>query len=258
MPTSGNSVYHYTQEWTNFIKILSEGFKLSYCKETIIVDDKPRTFAVPILSFCDIPLSQVKDHMLKYGRYAIGMTMEWAIQYGLNPVLYLESHSIVNRSLNSVLDFLHEDWHKLMDKNTFSRFYDTTYKSTVCILKSIKNYEGPLTRDGRTRRYKFYDEREWRYTPVIADEHNDEYPDIFWGDEFDDLRKRFPSKPHFNKYVIPIKTKDIRHLILHSEHDIPLFIEDLKKMPHLYNDNAEEFQLLLTKIKTATQIEEDY
>jgi hypothetical protein len=255
--TSGNCVYHYTGQIEHLINILSDGFKISYCKETIITDDHSRTFAIPILSFCDIPLSQVKDHMTKYGEYAIGLTMEWAVNYGLNPVIYLEQKSILNRSLDQVLGFMHEDWHEIMEEDDFDHWYETTYKSTIGIIKSMKNFEGPLTRNGNTVNYKFYDEREWRYIPTIAEKHNSKYPDIFWEDEFEDLKDRFPAKPHFSDYVIGLEGRFIKHLIVSSEEEVSFLIEKLATMKHLHH-NEKEFNLLLTRIKTAKQIKEDF
>jgi len=257
LATSGNCVYHYTGKFEHLLNILSDGFKISYCKETIITDGYPRTYAIPIISFCDLPLSQVKDHMTKYGEYAIGLTMDWAVQYGLNPVVYLEQRSILNRSLMAVLNFMHEDWHEIMEEEAFSKWYETTYKGTISIIKSMKNFEGPLTRNGKTENYKFYDEREWRYIPTIAEIHNAKYPDIFWEDEFANLMERFPTKPHFTDYIIGLEGKFIKHPVVSSEVEVPALIDKLAKMKHLHQ-NEEEFNLLLTKIKTAKQIKEDF
>jgi hypothetical protein len=49
----------------------------------------------PMISFCDIPLALAKDQISKYGSYAIGLSKEWGISNQLNPVIYLESNSII-------------------------------------------------------------------------------------------------------------------------------------------------------------------
>lgn len=259
MSTSANSIFHYTSRISHLEAILRHGFFPSYCKETIITGQNARTFAIPIISFCDIPLSQVREHMKKYGSYAIGMNLDWAVRNGLNPVLYLERDAAVNNGLmKGVMDFLYEDWHDILDEDDFTRFYDGAYKGAISVMQSVKNYSGPLIRESENLgNYKFYDEREWRYIPKIHIDHVTDYPDIFWEEDFDAMQKQFPSKPHFNQYGLPVTADDIRHLIVNDEKELPGIISCLDKFTHLYTSDI-EYKTLLTKIKTAKQIMEDY
>lgn len=66
-------------------KILMGSFSISYCKETFVLDNaRPYILGIPMVSFCDIPLSQILDHVKKYGNYGIGLSKEWAKSKGLN------------------------------------------------------------------------------------------------------------------------------------------------------------------------------
>lgn len=258
MSQSAHAVFHYTGCFDHLANILANGFYPSYCKETIHRGTFIEEYAIPMVSFCDIPLSQVKDHIEKYGPYAIGLSLNWAVQNHLNPVQYLESNSALNEGVNGIFWFLMQDWHEILEDNQFDEFYEKAYKGGLAVLGSIKPYEGLRKRkDGQTVLYKFYNEREWRYTPRLTIDHIPEYEDIFWQDCFDDLKKRFPTKPHFNILNLNFTTADIKYLIVKTEQEIPSLIEFLRSQPKFYG-NKEEFQILLTKILTHERIENDF
>lgn len=87
MPLSSNSLIHFTKNKSTLCGILENDFKIKYCLETINAKRHQYIGAVPMVSFCDIPLSEVKDHIKKYGAYGIGLSKQWGIKNGLNPVL---------------------------------------------------------------------------------------------------------------------------------------------------------------------------
>ena len=62
MAISTNSVIHYTGKIDSLKGILKcQGFRLKYCSEVLdILLNKSISSAVPIVSFCDIPLSEVR------------------------------------------------------------------------------------------------------------------------------------------------------------------------------------------------------
>ncbi len=94
MPLSSNTLIHFTANKEALKGILADNFKLKYCKEVLNWGDKsPMELYVPMVSFCDIPLSQIKEHISRYGHYGIGLTREWAVANKLNPVLYIQPGS---------------------------------------------------------------------------------------------------------------------------------------------------------------------
>jgi Putative abortive phage resistance protein AbiGi, antitoxin len=208
---------------------LTKGIYPSYCKETIRFKDTSYKLAVPMISFCDIPLSQINVHTEKYGSYAIGFTVE----------------------------FVFSDWHEIMNNTDFEKFYNKTYINMLSLLSSIKNYDGTIKRRGKTIQYKFYDEREWRYIPKIKFEDEYRYPDLFWDDEFYKIKKTFPTKPHFKHYGLKINVKDISYIIVKEDKDLVNLIRFLKNRLHLYTKFG-DYEKLLTRILTIKKIKEDF
>ena len=104
MAISTNSIIHYTDSIDKLELILKEGFAIKYCEEKLIVVDGVGSGAAhPLVSFCDIPLSQSYKHFNAYGKYGIGLSKEWASSMGINPVLYLDKKSSVSKTIDELL-----------------------------------------------------------------------------------------------------------------------------------------------------------
>ena len=83
-----NILFHFTSKKPLY-DILSSTFKVSYARERILGGNRIKEFAVPMVSFSDLRLSELKDNIGTYGKFGIGLTKEWAINNGLwfNPLL---------------------------------------------------------------------------------------------------------------------------------------------------------------------------
>ncbi len=82
MALSSNSLIHLTQKKEALIGILENNFKIKYCYEIINTSSGKINAAFPMVSFCDIPLSQIKEHINKYGSYGIGLKKNGRIKMG--------------------------------------------------------------------------------------------------------------------------------------------------------------------------------
>lgn len=102
MPLSSNSIVHFTRDRSKIEGILDDNFHLKYCHETVRLGSAQFDVVIPMVSFCDIPLSQIKNHILSYGEYGIGLTKRWAIKNKHNPVLYIEPESNLADSYENV------------------------------------------------------------------------------------------------------------------------------------------------------------
>ncbi|MCG6211981.1 abortive infection system antitoxin AbiGi family protein, partial [Vibrio furnissii] len=96
-------LFHFTREKESLFNILNSTFRVSYAREKIEGVDTVREFAVPMVSFCDLKLPELKVHMGKYGKYGIGLTKEWANRNGLNSVMYINKHCPFTDNFNQSL-----------------------------------------------------------------------------------------------------------------------------------------------------------
>ncbi|HGF3751173.1 TPA: abortive infection system antitoxin AbiGi family protein, partial [Vibrio parahaemolyticus] len=103
MKPKSQTLFHFTKN-LDFVKnILTDGFWPRYCLEDFSwyihnID----YIAFPMVCFCDIPLSRIKEHVGFYGEYGVGVTKEWAIANRLNPVSYLSRTSNYGSAVNNL------------------------------------------------------------------------------------------------------------------------------------------------------------
>ena len=245
MAISTNSIIHYTESFDILCSILSEGFKIKYCAERIRLGNGNSQAAHPMISFCDIPLSNSMQHFAAYGDYGIGLSKDWAIRMGVNPVLYIDKDSLFAISLNELI----EDRRKTKSNLTKNQ------KENILKIKSYaKNYTGHLKRRGIDNpTYKFYDEREWRLVPKEEDMNSASFSISLssynaekdkYNDKISDCRFKFNST-------------DVSYIIVKQTEEIPNMINFLREK---YSDRctAKELDILFSKICSTKQIIADY
>lgn len=246
MAISTNSIIHYTDHLDKLQSILKEGFGIKYCSEELeIENDMGSSAAHPMISFCDIPLSQSFKHFDAYGRYGIGLSKEWAYNMGINPVLYLEAKSSISRTIGNLLD----------QRRKASTNLTKEQKGDILRIKCFsKNYSGHLKRKNVDEKdYRFYDEREWRLVPEkdkLAGANFSVSLSIYKTDKekYNDKLKglRFTFNP-----------KDISYIIVNKTTEIPKII-NLLRSEYATKCTAQELDILFSKICSTQQIRDDY
>jgi hypothetical protein len=243
MGLSSNALFHLTTSKENVRGILKEGFRLKYCVEIIETRKGRWKAAVPMVSFCDIPFSQIKNLLDSYGNYGIGLSTEWRQRMGLNPVLYVDKFSSIGAELKT---FAQETL-----KGQPISAVDDSLLPIVNILRYSKNYEGDLKRTGKEtiKGYRYSDEREWRYVPSAQDAQV-----IYHLDNYDDKSKKQKANATLEKLRLEFKPQDISYILIQSTSEIPEFIEFIKaqKFP------KQEHERLLTRLVTVEQIRKDF
>jgi hypothetical protein len=235
-----STLFHFTNK-KSLKGILKFNFKLSYCTEKINNLEKPVEIAIPMVSFCDIRLSEIKDHIEKYGYYGIGLSKIWAIEKNLNPVIYMNSKS------NFVSDFISTTRKLDMDEN-----FDKIDKfNIVNILRYAKLYEGELKRRRKTiSNYRFADEREWRYIPKNNSNFKSSLPNNIY----------IEDKKKYNKQLINeglyFNANQILYIIVKRESEIKEIINHIRETTGHYS--MDEVDRLTTRIISCERILNDF
>ena len=220
MGLSSNSIIHFTNTKEKLKGILTENFKIKYCREEITFSDEIQvSFAAPMVSFCDIPFSEVKNHISNYGPYGIGLTKEWAERNGLNPVLYLDKKSSLAKSYWSIYDnYLLQSKKKIIELNLEEN-------SMLDLLRYMKNYQNDLVRAGNViRNYRFSDEREWRYVPTISED----YFMVLDAASYDTEEKKIAENNKLINLRLEFEPNDIKYIIIENDTELSEFLDILR------------------------------
>lgn len=276
MAISTNSIFHFTKPKSILNTLLKDGgFKITYCLENYIINEANVKIAIPMVSFCDIPLSSTINHIKSYGQYAVGLSKTWAKENKINPVLYMVPNSYsMELIVPFIVDTINNDEYGFKKRRKLEMLPDNKAKLTniytgerkrkidavIGLLSFIKNHDGDLIRKGQLikKNYKFYDEREWRYiaTQEIFDRHHISYNPLINTHEYNDWRNRTIKKEFIPGIKLTFKATDIDYIILRYESQKKQFIKDLEGYDHLY-ENDFDYNNLLTKLISTEKIMED-
>lgn len=247
MPLSANTLIHFTDSKDKLKKILEENFRIFNCKESIVLGGNCSVYVAPMVSFCDIPLSEVKDHISKYGSYGIGMTKEWGVRKGLNPVLYISKTSSLSNSYRTAAKhFNYSDDEDIDD-------WTSEQRALADVHRYIKNYEADLNRRGTTLlNYRFSDEREWRYVPP----HTEDCDMVVDGDWYSEPKNKDMSDAKLVDFRLNFDPNDIKYIIINDDSEIGEFIDHLRRAKGK-NFSLHDIERLTTRILTTEQIKGD-
>jgi hypothetical protein len=247
MGLSSNTLIHLTLKKEALIGIIKEGFKIKYCYENLKTINGSVTAAFPMVSFSDIPLSELSYHIESYGNYGIGLKKEWAKKNGLNPVLYFDNKSNLGGTIRK--DF--REFYIKKDKDELDQnFVNTIFE----ILSYSKNYEGILKTKKITREnYRFSDEREWRYVP--NKEILGKAKSYIGKSDYETEEKKKIANDKLKELRLKIEPDDINYVFVEKESEIEEIITILRSSNSTKPHSSVE--RLLTRIMTTEQIKTD-
>lgn len=205
-----------------------------------------------MVSFCDLKLSELKDHMSKYQGYGIGLSKSWANKRGLNPVFYVNKHCAFTSNFITAVEHFHSHLESINDLDQFNAAA-SAYMDILNTYRYIKNYEHDLVRKGKTTipNYRFADEREWRYVPPLSATKR---PFVPLDKIESDVQKRGLNES-ISHLRLKFQPEDIRYLIIERDEERMELIAHLESAKSRFSDATR--RRLASRILTADQIRRD-
>lgn len=239
MKPKSNTLFHFTRSIENLKSILSGGFHPRYCLEDVrYLMDYCEHIGYPMVCFCDIPITRLADHTNFYGEYGIGLSKEWGLKNGLEPVIYSTSSGIATKVFKYI-DQLH-------DSDGFNKIPDESQRNILEIwndlLPRVKPLEGNMVVSGNFVEKDFYQESEWRYVPEIFEM------------AFEDKEKFEGKRNGYNEsvlsYTLEFVPSDVAYIFVKKESEIPAIFDFIQ-------NNMGQFPLNDIKILTSRIISLD-
>lgn len=212
MGLSSNILWHQTDR-KGLSSILKEKrLRYGYSRESIFSKAKKYEVAIPMISVCDLPFSEMDSFLGKYGNYAIGLSWDWGKRNGLNPVWYCFGKSEILTRLAT-------------------RFTETSSLEERMIIMEVLSYvkfvEGMLL-NKNYRKYRFYDEREYRKCPSVYELEKGDFKQLLSGEEYTKYKKEHGNSSSMD-LGITFNWSDIKFLIVYSNQNIKEVRDELKK-----------------------------
>lgn len=268
---SSATLFHFTSKLETLKMIISGGFKPFYSSEDLKLFGIKECPGIPMVCFCDIPLSRTQNHVDTYGYYALGFDKKWGMNKNISPVHYIYEGSICAQVIKEVYHSLPGDaFYKdcgcmKFNSRTAIFFYGKPYYGHV-----LKKDKSNTVTDGKE--VIFYDEREWRYVP-FADQTIKGFQEVPPG-----IRAMLSEKEYLQSkildeatnslhkhYKLSFKAEDVKYIIVRNENEIPEMVDFIYSGFQGYNEDNElvactnnEKKRLMTRVISIQQIKEDF
>lgn len=290
---NASSLFHFTKKISVLQSIVKNGLRYSYAYEkyssevmSIIgqspalkkLKGKDNGVAIPMISFCDIPITRASAHMDKYGEYAIGFDKRIMIEvYDLimNPVLYVSSDKL-NKAMDdfsglyssSEMDMLKSmvDLAK-KGKSSKSSEVNSLISSFVARKFNMGFILGLIkpAYDSNTN-YCYYDEREWRILWPNINSKNKGWKWCVSQEEYNINKNEWDKQlsNEKNSYITlceGLLASAITHIVVKKEAQIPKTIETLLRSKTILGNSdisEEERLVLISKLTSLERIGLDY
>lgn len=245
MRPKSHTLFHFTKSKDALLSIMKEGFWPRFCQEDIswtgIVDCG--FMAYPMVSFCDIPISRLDEHIDFYGRFGIGLSREWAVKNELNPVLYISGQNIVARMIGEITT-----WGMTLPVDSKVAFA----QSCSGLFSFIKPTEGTMKIAENSKWKEFYQESEWRYVPVDTNIRCALGASDFENTEF----RRIENEKIKKHCKLCFDSNDVKYIFVPTDFEIPEVVDFIEMQ--LTNHSDLERKILMSRVISLQSIMSDF
>ncbi len=292
---NASSLFHFTKKLDTLKKIISDGLRFSYAYESMpsqiianinypsspeCIDRvyKNTGVAIPMISFCDIPITRAALHMEKYGNYMIGFDKEFMIDMCrpiINPVIYVYSNNLSEAFIelsNVYADTVKQQNSQILAVSKKGIGHESkeiqelakTYGLRKFFLLYILGLVKPMF-ESETN-YCYYNEREWR--AFLSD---DSCNDCNWKweitkEDYVGYRDEWNEKlsHDFDNYITLYEDfirEGLTNIVVSNENEVDEIIEFILNSQKLfgYSDVSKETRhYLISKITSFERIALDY
>lgn len=220
---SANTFFHFMDKEKYLHEIIKDKKMYPrFCEEDISsLDLDIKSIRIAMKCFCDIPLHLVSEHKKEYGSYCIGLSKEWGMRNGLQPVIYYNTDSsftnVFKTSYNAAMKYAIDD---------------TLIDEVGGIINHAFKYIKPVIgSDLKTKKIKdFTDEKEWRYVPNITDLDFSEVLVKKGIIKDQQLIEKYNQNIKESKYCLSYDYDDIKYLFVNNDSQRRRLIKLINKL----------------------------
>ena len=296
---NSSSLFHFTRSLDIIKKIIINGLRYSFAFEQLpkkiissylytdldIKDESAISngVAIPMISFCDIPITRASQHIEKYGQYMIGfdkVNFTKAFATLINPVIYVHSPNLQDAITEFGTEYkkANNELHKILTTKAAQKKYanktsqellnnkDFITKVDPFLQKQfLSNFLVGLVKPIEDETHYYYDEREWRlFLPektndigwiwsITKEEYEQNKND--WNEDLEKNKNTFIKIPwkYYNEYIT--------HIVVSKEEEIDQLIQLIMtsdKILGFENNNDYSRMKLISKITSFERIEKDF
>lgn len=299
---NSSSLFHFTMSLNILKKIIINGLRYSFAYEVLpkevvlshvcsslntsnLKNDSgiSNGVAIPMISFCDIPITRASQHIEKYGQYMIGfdkVNFTKAFENLINPVIYVHSPNLSDaitkfgleytKASNELFKMLttKEPQKKYCSKSHQELLNNKEFKAKIdpfVQTRFLSNFLMGLVKPIEDETHYYYDEREWR---LFLPENTNDISWI-WGitkEEHDQNKNNWniDLEKYEDGFIrIPWECYDeyITHIVVSKDEEVDSLIELIMESNKIFgyeNEFNYSRMKLISKITSFERIEKDF